>query len=133
MCAPFVVPAGIVTVMLDPPPDGTGVGESVPDRTVPVLASSSLNVTVWPPTKAAMLPFSVVGRLVTVVDELKLSEGDATVAEALWALSPPVQLDSVGATAYFQVTPGTDDSVQVVADTVPEHALPIVCAFPFVS
>ena len=80
-----------------------------------------------------MLPFSVVGRLVTVVDELKVSEGDATVTEALWALSPPVQLDSVGATVYFQVPPGTDDSVQVVADTVPEHALPIVCAFPFVS
>ena len=80
-----------------------------------------------------MVPFSVVGRLVTVVDELKLSDGDATVTEALWALSPPVQLDSVGATVYFQVPPGTDDSVQVVADTVPEHALPIVCAFPFVS
>src|SRR5256714_4451087 len=133
VCAPFVVPAGIVTVMLEPPPAGTGVGDSVPDSTVPVLGSSSLKVTVCPPTNAAMVPLSVMGRLVTVVEELKVSDGEATVAAVLCALSAPVQLLSVGETVYFHVPPGTEVSVHVSAEIVPEHELPIVCTFPIVS
>ena len=100
---------------------------------VPVLALSSLKVTVCPPTNAAMLPLSVVGRLVTVVEELNVSDGEATVAAVLCALSDPVQLLSVGVTVYFHVPPGTDVSVHVSAEIVPEHELPIVCALPFVS
>jgi len=119
--------------MLEPPPVGTGVGDSVPESTVPVLALSSLKVTVCPPTNAAMLPLSVVGRLVTVVEELNVSDGEATVAAVLCALSDPVQLLSVGVTVYFHVPPGTDVSVHVSAEIVPEHELPIVCALPFVS
>jgi hypothetical protein len=133
VCAPFDVPAGIVTVTLEPPAVGTGVGDSVPERTVPVLGSSSLNVTVWPPTKLAMVPLSVVGRLVTVVDELNVSDGDATVTLALCAPSVPVQLPSTGVTEYFHVPPGIAASVQVSAETVPLHALPIAWTLPLVS
>jgi hypothetical protein len=42
-------------------------------------------------------------------------------------------LDSAGATLYRHVPPGTAASVQVSAETVPEHALPIVWTLPFVS
>ena len=119
----------IVALLAEPIVDGV----ALPLSTVPVLELSSLKLIVCPLAKLAMLPSSVVGSAVTVVEELKLRDGEATVKVALWALSAPRQLLCAGVTVYCQLPAGTSDSVQVRAETVPEQAEPIVCPLPLVS
>src|SRR5581483_500816 len=98
VCAPLAVPAGIVTLALAPPLAGTGLGEIEPLRGVPVLGSSSLKLTVCPPTKPAMLPLSVWGRLVRVVGELIVRLGACTVTALLGWLSLPTHPACLGVT-----------------------------------
>jgi hypothetical protein len=102
----------------------------LPLSTVPVVGSSSLNVTVWPLTKFATLPLSVAGSDETVVEELNASDGEPTVTLELRGLSAPTQLLCRGVTEYFHVPGGNAASAQVNPLTVPEQEDPIACKVP---
>src|SRR3954447_23943376 len=111
----------MVTETLAPPPLGTLLGLMLPARVVRGVGLSSLYVTLWPGTKLAIEPLSVVGRLVSVVEELKEGVVEATLTLEDLALSAPSQLPCFGVTEYFQVPDGTALSVQVRAETAPEQ------------
>jgi hypothetical protein len=71
---------GIVIVAGADPLAGTGLGVIEPVRIGPVVALSSRHVTVLPVTNDAIVPFRVPGRLVSVVEPVRVSDGAATVA-----------------------------------------------------
>ena len=122
------MPAGIVTATVAPPLAGIVLGVTTVLRTVPLVALSSRKVMVSPVMKDATVPFRVVGTALIDVDELNDSDGEATTAEELVALSAPVQRPRTGVTLYLQVPAGTAASVQVRAATAPEQEVPTVCA-----
>jgi hypothetical protein len=95
---PPVVPAGTVTLTDAVPLVCTGVGVMLDVRRVPVVGSSSRNVTVWPALKLVRLPLSVVGVVARVVlVSVKVVSG--TVTAVLWAPSVPSHCCCRGVTA----------------------------------
>src|SRR4051812_33837238 len=120
--APSAVPTGTVTAMPAPPPVGTAAGVARPE-TVPAsvgpAAESRWNVMVSASRNPAIVPDSVAGSDVTVVDDVMVREGGPTDTAALCALSAPCHPAFTGWTVYFHVPVATPDSLHDNPETVP--------------
>ena len=90
-------------------------------------------MTVLPVTNDAMVPVSVPGRLVSVVEPVSESDDDATVAVRLCGLSVPVQLWWTGVTVYRHVPGAMAASVHVSVVTSPAQPAPIAAGVPVVA